>query len=274
MELSMKFSMDQDFLSLAIFTILAQCAAGMAFIKAFLPKGNDRKCFNLWALVAIVLLGLGACVSILHLNSPFNSYNALKNPLTSWLSNEIYSLIIFGICLVVCFFYNILYTRILAALSGILLVFCMSMVYMETNVSSWQGYTTMINFASSALVMGGACIFTLDIKTNTSKIDCFEYVPTILAVSVIIRIVATGVLVAKADLPINIMYLDLHITLVLLSLLVVMLMQRKLIFHFAAMTGRKIYNLPIYTTIMLVFIFVGELAGRMMFFRLYMSSGL
>src|SRR5512137_63547 len=131
--------------ALITFTILAQMSVGAFIVLGVVHFFSRRQAGELQAdqlsdraLLAIFpVLGLGLLASLLHLGNPINAYKAVTNLGTSWLSREILFGVLFA---VVGFIFAVMQWRKLstfavrnlvawvAALIGIVLVYCMAMV--------------------------------------------------------------------------------------------------------------------------------------------------
>src|SRR6056297_79977 len=168
--------------SLVFFTTISQLAAGM--IIAVLPfvfskKHKEYAKMNQTALYSATGLMLIALVlSFLHLNNPVNSVYALSNLKTSWLSREILFVSLFLFFLVIANF--IIYfknpqvkyykTLILVTASvGVVLVYTMSKLYIIPTVPPWNSISTMIEFYSTALLIGSAFVLGLSIQYETKN---------------------------------------------------------------------------------------------------------
>ena len=117
------------------------------------------------SLIAIIIvLGLGMLASLLHLGSPLAAPRAVTNFATSWLSREILSGSIFvvlgGLYTILQWFkLGSITLRIvigwLAGLVGIVLVFCMSMIYYVLPTQpAWNNLATPISFFTTTLLLG------------------------------------------------------------------------------------------------------------------------
>jgi len=266
----------EEFWSLTLFTVLAQAAAGMAILKGLCPKGESKK-FSLWAFIAIVLLAIGTIVSTFHLNSPFRGYLALANPFGSWLSLEIYSVVLFGLTLVACFVSRAYIVHVISGVAGIFMVFVMSSVYMAvSNAASWESYNTPVNFYATTLLLGAVGLFTASLISREDKVAVLlGPLPKLIALFVVVRMAAMAVLVLLAETQADIMLMDTHITLTLFGavFILVYIMQRMLR-HVSTSAGQKMPCVSCCAITMFAFVLVGELSGRLMFYMLYSGAGL
>jgi anaerobic dimethyl sulfoxide reductase subunit C (anchor subunit) len=117
-------------------------------------------------------------LSFFHLNNPINAVNALNNLKTSWLSREILFVSLFLFCLVLL--NGILYFKnpgiqsyrtyiLVTTLMGIILVYTMSRLYMIPTVPAWSGVSTLIEFYSTALLIGSAFVLGIDLYQGTKS---------------------------------------------------------------------------------------------------------
>jgi anaerobic dimethyl sulfoxide reductase subunit C (anchor subunit) len=116
------------------------------------------------ALIAIgPVLVLGLIASLFHLGSPLNSYRAVTNVATSWLSREILLSVLFTAVGAVFAFMQ--WRKLstfpvrtvvagLAALIGLAQVFSMSMVYQMPLQPAWDNAATPVAFFTTMLLLG------------------------------------------------------------------------------------------------------------------------
>ncbi len=157
--------------ALVIFTILAQMSVG-AFVvlgvvhfyalrKAGVEEADRLSDRALLAIGPVMVLGLLA--SLLHLGNPLNSYRAVSNLGTSWLSREILFVVLFTLLGAVFAFMQ--WRKIatfavrnviawITAITGLALVYSMANVYMLPTQPSWDSLATPINFFKSTLLLG------------------------------------------------------------------------------------------------------------------------
>lgn len=160
--------------SLVFFTTISQLAVGImiaVLLFVFAKKQSGYAKLNQttlyfaggFMLVALVL-------SFLHLNNPVNAVYALNNLKTSWLSREILFVSLFLFCLVVVNL--ILYFKrparkyyrsfiLVTTIVGVIMVYAMSKLYIIPTVPVWNSISTMIEFYSTALLIGSAFVLGL-----------------------------------------------------------------------------------------------------------------
>ncbi len=169
--------------SLVFFTSFSQLAAGItiAVLPFVLTKKQNSyaKLNNTSLYFATGLMIVALLLSFLHLNKPVNAIHALSNLKTSWLSREILFVSLFLFCLVivnlVVYFKNpeAKYYRTfitVTAIMGVLMIYVMARLYILPTVPAWNSISTMIEFYSTALLIGSAFVlgllFHYDIKTK------------------------------------------------------------------------------------------------------------
>ena len=162
--------------SLVFFTTIAQWATGiMIAVLPFVFAKNSNGCtkLNRTALYfAAGLMVVALALSFLHLNNPLHSVYALSNLETSWLSREILfvSLFLFALVLVNFILYfkkpAVKYYRAFipgTAIVGVIMVYTMSKLYMIPTVPPWNSPSTLVEFYSTALLIGSAFVLGLSL---------------------------------------------------------------------------------------------------------------
>lgn len=164
--------------SLILFTLLIQAGVGVFLIseitvgslarkleQSYLPTRNLSLVY-----LSLVLVVGGIAVSFFHLGSPQNAYHSLNNWQSSWLSREIFFLVLLTSLLAALSFLrwkkspNSLIQRILAVLSfssGLVLIFSMSKLYMLPTVPSWNNLGTPVAFFITTLLLGCQIVWAI-----------------------------------------------------------------------------------------------------------------
>lgn len=213
----------EGFIVLTVFTVLAQCGAGMAILKAIIPHSSKhvKSGFQLWALVAGILVLVGMGVSMLHLNDPMRAPFALLNPLESWLSMEIYAVAVFGFTLLLCLFSKKYVLRLLSGLAGAFMVFAMAKVYVQTSSITWSTINTYVTFFSTALLLGAVALLFISLITHKKKMRVLTGIlPKLILLFLVARMVAVALLVLRSErmgVAANVPLMDLHISLTILG---------------------------------------------------------
>lgn len=172
--------------SLISFTLLMQAAVGAFVVFTFLNHlgiGKINIPFPRETTLKLLLFVLGISIfalagSFLHLGKPQNAIYALSNLGSSWLSREIFFVMLFfGLTAVYTFleyrFENISNLKMILAiavcLTGVLAVFSMAKVYMIATVPVWNSFSTLFQFYSSAGVLGITIYLLLTLFINNSS---------------------------------------------------------------------------------------------------------
>jgi len=160
--------------SLVFFTTISQFAVGImiaALPFVFAKNHNSHgRLKNTAFYVAAGLMMVALVLSFFHLNNPIHAVHALNNLESSWLSREILMVSLFLFCLVLL--NGILYFKnpgiqsyrtyiLVTTLMGIVLVYTMSRLYMIPTVPTWNSASTLIEFYSTALLLGSAFVLGL-----------------------------------------------------------------------------------------------------------------
>ena len=156
---------------LVIFTIIAQLAMGMILIcvgfdgylvsKAGMETAQKVMQWVIFLTAPLLIIGL--LVSLFHLGHPEKAMKAFYNVKTSWLSRE--GLLMGILTMMLCFLAilhifgpvsrdvikPILWT---ATVISLVLVFCMSNIYLLRTVPSWNRNTTPIAFYTTTILLG------------------------------------------------------------------------------------------------------------------------
>ncbi|MFI2754999.1 dimethyl sulfoxide reductase anchor subunit family protein [Cellulomonas sp. P22] len=162
-------------LPLVAFTILAQMSVGsfviLGLVQLSLVRKHGQEAVDKLSTPALYAIGpaivLGLIASMLHLGNPINALNSINHLGSSWLSREIFSGSAFAglgaIFAVVQWrrWLTPLLRQILAgitALVGLVLVWCMSMVYMLPTVPAWNHWATPVSFFTTTFLLGALAI--------------------------------------------------------------------------------------------------------------------
>ncbi|PSS49900.1 dimethyl sulfoxide reductase [Enterobacter sp. FS01] len=156
-------------LPLLIFTLLVQGSVGMTLFLALSARAGSRvpevkPQLLPGMLIACVAGGLGLVVSTLHLGYPLNAFNALRHIASSWLSREIVFASLYlaalGLCTLVMLVRKQLIPLLLpvAAVLGLIDVWCMSAIYAHTSVITWSHFNTWLMFYGAVGVLGAVAL--------------------------------------------------------------------------------------------------------------------
>lgn len=156
-------------LPLLIFTLLVQGSVGMTLFLALSARAGScvpevKPQLLPGMLIACVAGGLGLVVSTLHLGYPLNAFNALRHVASSWLSREIVFASLYlaalGLCTLVMLVRKQLIPLLLpvAAVLGLIDVWCMSAIYAHTSVITWSHFNTWLMFYGAVGVLGAVAL--------------------------------------------------------------------------------------------------------------------
>ncbi len=169
--------------SLIIFSLLVQAGIGAFLLATLLKTKLDEYNSGLFLKVgytAVVITGIGMLASLIHLGKPFRALNSLVNLFgSSWLSKEIFFTAAFlGLVIVSVFLERSQKGSLsvrkginwIASITGLVAIYAMAMLYMDTIIPAWQSMNTMISFYSNALIVGAVILlFLFHIYKNTEK---------------------------------------------------------------------------------------------------------
>lgn len=186
--------MDYSELALVAFSILAQLSVGSFFVLSLISWVSSRKTgkhgvdlfagAGLWAILGV--MGLALISSLLHLGNVRNAYLSILNIESAWLSREIVSALAFTFFLALFVFLKwrksgstALHNSIgvFAAVSGLVLVFCMSMIYTYIRTQpAWNTPFTIGFFFVTTLLLGslGSGVIIMATKNTTKVLDARE----------------------------------------------------------------------------------------------------
>jgi len=181
--------------ALPVYTILMQLAVGALLVlwiirrlasSKFSPGEMDRIIRN--PLLVIMITVIVAMVgSHFHLSKPFHSFYAVRNFAHSWLSREIVFTVMFFIMLFSLWLlsrykkeFRFLLTVIgwISILFGVIVVYCMARIYMLPTQAAWNSPLVIVSFYTTTVLLGImtiACLLVLDLKfaeiQRTNDID-------------------------------------------------------------------------------------------------------
>lgn len=195
-------------LPLLIFTLLVQGSVGITLFLTLgagaakpLPQATRQLLPVL--LTACVMGGLGLIASTLHLGYPLNAFNALRHVASSWLSREIvfasFYLAVLGLCTLILLVKKRLVSVLLpiAALLGLIDVWCMSAIYANSSIITWMHFNTWLMFYSAVGILGAVGMAWLPIL-NTGPVMQTRNTLLRLAVVCVVGIVAIRLLAQPA----------------------------------------------------------------------------
>lgn len=183
--------MDTSELALSFFSILAQLAVGsflvLSLVTWLVERKTDRDQADLasgwgwWAILAVMVAAL--IVSLFHLGNIKNAVLSVVNWQSAWLSREILAALVFTGLVAAYTFMKWkkvgspslqLAVMMLTNLTGIVLVYIMSMIYTYVRTQpAWNTPFTMLSFFNTALILGalGAGVILAANYWTVRKID-------------------------------------------------------------------------------------------------------
>lgn len=163
--------------SLVCFTLFTQSAIGLVWVWVMGRwfGGGTRAEFSIWPMsIALALTGLGLYAALAHLAKPRLAPKALRNLTASWLSREVLLVQAFAGMVALLILLSLLEAssgpvilESAACLLGGAALFAMSRVYLIKTVPVWNSPATLLEFAGSAMLLGGALGAVLAVFGNT-----------------------------------------------------------------------------------------------------------
>lgn len=153
---------------LVVMLTLTQLAVGAFGTALLLERASPAQVGSALAQTvlacALAVMALGA--SVLHLGRPLLAWRAILGLRTSWLSREALA---FGLFTPLAIAHGVFtaapVVRGLAALTGVLGVYCSVMVYVATRREQWSAAHTGLKFFGTTLVLGCAAVFAVSAMT-------------------------------------------------------------------------------------------------------------
>ena len=152
--------------SLVCFTLFTQSAIGLVWVSVMGRwfGGGMRADFSIWPIsIALTLTALGLYAALAHLAKPRLAPNALRNLTASWLSREVLLVQTFAGAVALLILISLLdapsgliILEVTACLLGGAALFAMTRVYLLKTVPVWNSPATLLEFAGSAMLLGGA----------------------------------------------------------------------------------------------------------------------
>jgi DMSO reductase anchor subunit len=168
--------------SLVCFTLFTQSAIGLVWVRVMGRwfGGGTRADYSIWPMIiALTLIGLGLYAALAHLAKPRLAPYALRNLAASWLSREVLLVQTFAGALALLILSSLLdassglaILETAACLLGGTALFAMTRVYLLKTVPVWNSAATLLEFAGSAMLMGGALGAVLTAFETTDQSGC------------------------------------------------------------------------------------------------------
>jgi len=152
--------------SLVCFTLFSQSAIGLVWVSVTGRwfGAETQAGFSIWPMsIALTLTGLGLYAALAHLARPRLAAHALRNLAASWLSREVLLVQAFAGAVALSILLSLLdapsglvIVETTACLLGGAALFAMTRVYLLKTVPVWNSAATLLEFAGSTLLLGGA----------------------------------------------------------------------------------------------------------------------
>lgn len=300
--------------ALPVYTILIQLSVGSLFVLWLIRSlGNSRfshqevdRIIRNPILVIVITTAVAMGGSHFHLSKPFHSFLAVLNFRSSWLSREIVFTVLFFLSTLSLLYLSsfrphsrrlITFLGWLAVLFGAIMIYCMARIYLLPTQVAWNSNTLIISFYVTSLMLGAmavACLMVLDLKfAEIKKSEDVELRVNVIQYSFTGLTALTGLLVL---LSLAIIYVQMSFlargdliartSLRLLFELYEPLLIMRLMFLFIAplYLGIAAYRrcrsklppqnlmLPVYLSCL--FILVGEIIGRFLFYATHIRVGI
>ncbi len=174
--------------SLLLFTLIVQACVGALVWSEFLhlsvaghkrlaPPDTIRSTTMMGITIGIAVAVL---ISILHLGSPIKAVFVLNNLGTSWLSREIFLLILFGggVALATVMWRrgwgsetSRIFIGRMSAVLGLVLVYVMARLYMLPTTPGWNTIATPTSFFSASIVLGGCVVLASMLHPKSASLS-------------------------------------------------------------------------------------------------------
>ncbi len=167
--------------SLVCFTLFTQSAIGLVWVSIvgrWLDAGKQTDFLIRPMFTALILTTLGLCAALVHLARPRLAPHALRNVRVSWLSREVLLVMAFVGAVALSILLELLNAPLglalleaAACLLGALALFTMARVYLLKTVPVWNSPATPLEFAGSAMLMGGTLGAAITVLGTPLKSD-------------------------------------------------------------------------------------------------------
>lgn len=286
-------------ISLIVFTVFMQTAAGLVLaseLARLKSSLEEKKLFSLCLPVAllIALIGLGA--STAHLASPLAAIYVLNNIFVSALSLEIFCASLFTASLALsCYlrYRNPLSGAapgLVTAALGLLMIWSIANVYMKETIPTFNTPGTLLAFLGTGLLVGaalGSLIYAVALKRSEINGENRARIAMVF-LAVAVAGIGLGYLGApfstiagnfQGNFGINglatIMGSAQHSIAILLSLgLPVVGLLVLIIAWFKQVQQQKLGAFAGYSVVAVIFVLVGEVCGRYIFYETYLRLGI
>jgi anaerobic dimethyl sulfoxide reductase subunit C (anchor subunit) len=273
--------------TLIFFTLIVQmCVGAFFFREIMLPQKSQnnpalQKLKYSMLLVLLALMIVAVILSFFHLGKPGNAIYSINNLRASWLSQEILMLSVFTVLLALTTFISrrnpgksilLRFISILTMIAGWMLIYSMAMIYMMKTIPVWNSVTTMLEFISCSLILGGMLLVSLSGRLMqegylSKRINILFLIIIFLLVADIIS--SVYLFLQYRELVI---LQDLLPGLGIIKTIVQMAALLVLLFQFRSLRQKK-KLVQIWIIMVFVAILFSELVGRYAFYASYVSPG-
>jgi anaerobic dimethyl sulfoxide reductase subunit C len=300
--------------ALPVYTILMQLSEGtfllLWVVRAINAPRLGQTAINRIVKIPVAIIFLTILIAIIgshfHLSQPLRSFLAVLNFRSSWLSREIVFTLLFSLTIVCLLGMHWLVSgnyQVISVLGwltiifGIVMVYCMSQIYLLPTQTAWNSPVTIFSFYVTVLVLGLIAlpaILLIDLSFSTVlELQQFEQrtllVRQVLIWSTYASIVAWMVMVAlniyqisllhsgdqwaqtSFDLLIN-LYLPLLIMRLILPLAGIIWLTTSLFRVIKGNRDIKELMAPVYSAC--ISVLVGEILGRFLFYATHIRIGI
>lgn len=266
--------------TLVLFTLLTQGALGMVILQAFF--GGKKAIENhTWSKIALAIFAIGVVCSMGHLSDPFVSYYTISNVGTSWLSREIVGVSLCGILLLGFVLTRSRTLLIINALVSLALIYIMAQAYAIPRMVFWNSGITFGIFLSTSILLGATTLLAGNMcrskkaevpSLHTAQAMLCWQVP-VLFIAFVVRTVLTPLQVNLAEHDIKVSWLDSQVLFTGLAAFFVICLLRTALR--GQMEDKEIHKrMRCYSTCMILFMWFGELCGRVLFYQGYVWFGM
>jgi anaerobic dimethyl sulfoxide reductase subunit C (anchor subunit) len=300
--------------ALPVYTILMQMAVGALSVlwvirwlaSSKFTKGElDRMIRNPILVITLTsVLAMGG--AHFHLSKPFLSFLAILNIQTSWLSREILFSVLFSLATAGLWYfsrYKTHHQRIITSLGwmgilfGLIVVYCMTNIYILPAQEVWNSRSMIFSFNTTTLLLGCmmmACLMMLDLKfaeiQDSKDIEIharlirysFKGLSFLAFGSVLLDIGITlfqismlreGDVTAQSSLS---LLLELYLPLLILRGILLIYASISIVYFVNRMYRQNSppqgIMMPVYLSSL--FIIVGEIIGRFLFYAIHIRIGI
>jgi len=269
--------------SLIFFTLIVQMCVGAFFFQEIVltqktqsnPALQKHKYKTHLALLALMVIAV--LLSFFHLGKPGNAIYSFNNLRDSWLSREILMLSVFTVLLALTAFKSrrktgksilLRFISILAMIAGWMLIYSMAMIYMMKTIPVWNSVTTLLEFFSCSLILGGMLFVSLSGRMMQEEyLSKRIHMLFLIIVFLLVADISISVYLLLQDRELEVLTgLGIIKAILQIAALLVLLIQ----FRFLRQKKKLV---QIWIIIVFVAILLSEIVGRYAFYASYASPG-